>query len=68
MAIIALDSFGPRIATRTRARSRLGIARMTSISRITTVSNAPRKKPEVNPMVMPKLSDRVTTITPTASE
>src|SRR6185437_4927817 len=68
MAIMALTSPGPRIATSVRASSREGKDRMTSITRMMTTSTTPRKKPATRPRITPATSAATTTKKPMASE
>ena len=68
IAIIAFIRLGPRMATRTSARSRLGKAKTTSIILIMKVSTLPLKKPAIRPKITPTNRDTDTTIQPMNSE
>src|SRR5258708_5491168 len=57
---MALMSPGPRIATTAIARSRLGSASITSISRMTAGSTQPRTEPPTGPNTMPRHDEIVT--------
>ena len=52
----------------TMASSRLGRARMMSISRMIMVSTQPRAKPATRPRTTPMLSESVMTMAPISSE
>ena len=68
MAIIALVSDGPRIATSTSASKSDGKARMISITRMMIVSTHLGANPAKSPIRIPTKAATDTTITPTNSE